>query len=100
MTRGNDMGKSILVIDTPECCKECPFCKGLNACKVMKYLNGDKITTIYTVDKQIFDGTRPDWCPLQDAPKKRDSKDYLDDDAEPYCSGWNDCLSKILNGGL
>lgn len=94
------MGKSILVMDTPECCEECPFCKGLNDCKVMKYLNGDKITTIYTVDKQIFDGTKPDWCPLQDAPEKK-SIDGLRGRPllEAQFVGWNECIDRILNGG-
>lgn len=97
------MGKSILVIDTPENCGRCPFCKGLNACKIMKFLNGDKITTIYTVDKQIFDGTKPDWCPFKDMPEKKGSVGgplpQYDTDMH-YEIGWNDCLDHILNGGL
>lgn len=89
------MGKSILVIDAPENCGRCPFCKGLNACKIMKFLNGDKITTIYTVDKQIFDGTRPDWCPLHDMTERADHPNYCDNGR--YDKGWNDCLDHILN---
>lgn len=97
------MGKSILVIDTPENCGRCPFCKGLNACKIMKFLNGDKITTIYTVDKQIFDGTKPGWCPFKDMPEKKGSirgpLPQYDTDMH-YEIGWNECIDQILNGGL
>lgn len=81
------MGKSVLVIDTPENCAKCPcFLETATDCCGV---NG----------KDIESHNKPDWCPLQDMPEERDSDEYLDDDAEPYCNGWNDCLSKILNGG-
>lgn len=49
------MAKAVLVMDMPESCKKCMFCRGLNACKLKKYLVGDRICTIYTVDKQIME---------------------------------------------
>lgn len=55
------MPKAVLVMDMPESCKKCVFCRGLNACKLKKYLAGDRICTIYTVDKQIMEGGKPDW---------------------------------------
>lgn len=58
------MGKGALVVNMPESCSDCKFCRGFNVCKLKKYLNGDILTTIYSVDKQIFDKTRPSWCPL------------------------------------
>lgn len=91
------MGKSILVIDTPVNCKSCPFCKGLNACKIMKFLSGDKITTIYTVDKQIFDGTKPNWCPLIDLPKKMAETSRYGGNVY-FAEGYNACIDKILKG--
>lgn len=62
------MSKSILVIDTPENCESCPFCRGFNVCKAMKYLKREKIVSIYTVDHQIFEGVKPNWCPLEEMP--------------------------------
>lgn len=59
------MVKAILVMDMPESCKQCVFCQGLNACKLKKYLVGDRICTVYTVDKQVMEGEKPDWCPLR-----------------------------------
>lgn len=90
------MKKSMLVIDTPNSCKECPFCRGLNACKVMKYLNGDKITTIYTVDKQVMEGGKPDWCPLQDETEKKGENPYHNERESGYVDGWNECIDKIV----
>lgn len=83
------MGKSILVIDIPEKCIECPLCAFERRCQAKEEI----------LMPSNIRGQKPDWCPLQDVPEKRDSKDYLDDDAEAYCNGWNDCLDKILNGG-
>lgn len=48
------MAKAILIMDMPEDCKQCVFCRGLNACKLKKYLVRDKICTVYTIDKQIM----------------------------------------------
>ena len=59
------MAKAVLVMDMPEDCKQCVFCRGLNACKLKKYLVRDKICTVYTVDKQIMEGGKPYWCPLR-----------------------------------
>lgn len=83
------MSKSILVIDTPRDCIECPchyadekmiFCNKENK-KVYQtdYLNGTFI---------------PYWCPLQDLEDKKDC-DYID----AYCNGWNDCIDEVLKGG-
>lgn len=32
--RGMKMPKAVLVMDMPESCKKCVFCRGLNACKL------------------------------------------------------------------
>lgn len=71
------MSKSILVIDTPENCEKRPFCRGWNVCKIMKYLKKEKIISVYTVDHQIFEGGKPDWCPIRDFPEKKEEKQYL-----------------------
>ena len=72
------MAKAVLVMDMPEDCKQCVFCRGLNACKLKKYLVRDKICTVYTVDKQIMEGGKPDWCPLRELPERSDHPDHCD----------------------
>ena len=105
------MAKAVLVMDMPESCKKCVFCRGLNACKLKKYLVGDRICTIYTVDKQIMEGGKPDWCPLRELPEKtsffeemQKEKDAGRFDGETGCeyanlvgkiTGWNACLDAI-----
>lgn len=89
------MAKAILVMDMPESCKQCVFCHGLNACKLKKYLVGDKICTVYTVDKQIMEGGKPDWCPLRELPERK-KLTYADLSADNKANGWNACLDKIL----
>lgn len=108
------MAKAVLVMDCmPESCKQCVFCQGLNACKLKKYLVGDKICTVYTVDKQIMEGGKPYWCPLRELPEKKASfSDEMEKEkvsgrfdgekGSEYANlvgkitGWNACLDEIL----
>lgn len=88
------MAKAVLVMDMPEDCKQCVFCRGLNACKLKKYLVRDKICTVYTVDKQIMEGGKPDWCPLRELPERSDHPEHCDNGR--FDAGWNGCLDEIL----
>ena len=90
------MAKAVLVMDMPEDCKQCVFCRGLNACKLKKYLVRDKICTVYTVDKQIMEGGKPDWCPLRELPEKSDHPEHCDNGR--FDAGWNGCLDAIEGG--
>ena len=91
------MPKAVLVMDMPESCKKCVFCRGLNACKLNKYLVGDRICTIYTVDKQIMEGGKPDWCPLRELPEKMPDLEHGYENVEKSIirTGWNACLDAI-----
>lgn len=91
------MPKAVLVMDMPESCKKCVFCRGLNACKLNKYLVGDRICTIYTVDKQIMEGGKPDWCPLRELPEKIPDLEHGYENVEKSIirTGWNACLDAI-----
>lgn len=83
------MGKSILVIDTPENCAKCPcFLETATDCCGV---NG----------KDIESREKPDWCPLHEASNYKgiNADPYYVSKEEQYNSGWNDCLRKILNGG-
>lgn len=81
------MGKSILVMDTPESCAECPcFLETATDCCGV---NG----------KDIESHNKPDWCPLRDAPEKKAKNSYHNQHESGYVDGWNDCIDKILKGG-
>lgn len=80
------MNKSILVIDTPEHCRECPLREEYNQtyrdyCRITKNI-------IWTLDK-------PEWCPLKPLPEK-ETRDCLKEWSNGYKSGWNKCLDAIL----
>ena len=92
------MAKAVLVMDMPESCGECPFCRGLNECKVKKYLVRDRLFTIFTVDAQIMEGGKPSWCPLRELPEKANHPAYCDNGR--FDKGWNACLDMILENGL
>lgn len=89
------MGKSILVIDTPERCSMCKFMRRTDEeyhyCRVLEF--------DYQVDEYMKSTPKgkPDWCPLRDLPEKANHPDYCD--SGRYDKGWNDCIDEILKGG-
>lgn len=88
------MAKAVLVMDMPENCAECVFCRGLNVCKMKSYMEKEKIFSIYTVDAQIFCNTKPDWCPLRKLPER------MLDEGGTGEEGWNACLDEIEGSGV
>lgn len=97
------MTKSVLVIETPFSCEDCPCSTIVKApqidcwsayCEVCGKAN-DKIMT------------KPDWCPLKPLPdKKKVDEEYFnriaDDDLkfghlqwEAYKMGWNACIEEL-----
>lgn len=86
------MGKSILVIDTTECCERCDL--------GIKEPQCDIIWCGYDyVGRPVSEkGKKPDWCPLHDAPQKKRQNSYHNKYEQGHTDGWNDCLDHILNG--
>lgn len=85
--------KGIIVVDEiPKDCSVCAFNKGLNVCKIMKYIKREKFASIHTTDRQISDETKPDWCPIK-IPKKIPGEIRYQNE---YEKGWNSCIDEIL----
>lgn len=101
------MNKSILVIDTPETCLDCRFCRelheGIEACCEISDEPDDKelcrmIETDYCQEK-------PDWCPLRDLPKRKmllgldGASNAMEIRERGRQEGFNSCIDEILKGG-
>lgn len=95
------MSKSVLVIDTPESCKECQL-------KRDKYKESKLCAATKTyIDSYYDDDSRPDWCPLSPLPSYRpinedirrgDTKSTTHLITSIHDIGYNECLDEILNG--
>lgn len=72
------MSKSILVIDTPHCCGECPI-SVTSRCKK---------SYVFCED-----------CLLKQIPKRKKLGDFVSPMEDMKVVGWNACLDEILNGG-
>ena len=84
------MSKSILVIDTPKCCIDCP-CHFVEDTVIVWC--GIKKKVLLANDIEVF---KPDWCPLLDLPKE---KDVVFDDKSIWAErrrGFNSCINEIL----
>lgn len=78
------MSKSILVIDTPETCRECPARDVVFSqwCAGNEYRHLDNYPT------------KPDWCPLKPVPEYE--LVWYDDEKSDWERGYNACLDEIL----
>lgn len=65
-------------MDMPSNCEDCCFCRGLNVCRLKQCLEKDGVLSVFTVDKQILDNSRPNWCPLRELMEKNveNNKNY------------------------
>ena len=98
------MSKSILVIDTPENCYDCPFgteyCGNLEydgLCELADCLDYDVI--LMTEEHYDYESkSRPKWCPLKPLPEKKEyivPNDNVESQKDIIAVGWNDCLREI-----
>ena len=98
------MSKSVLVIDTPKNCYECPF--GTEYCGNLEYegyceLAGCLNSDMRLITEEHYDyesESRPDWCPLKPLPEKKEyinSVSNIEATKNIAAAGWNACLRKI-----
>lgn len=98
------MSKSVLVIDTPENCHDCPFgtgyCSDLEyegLCELADCLDCNEIL----ITEEHYDcesKSRPDWCPLKPLPEKKEyivPIDNVESQKDIIAVGWNACVNEI-----
>ena len=105
------MNKSVLVIDTPENCYDCPF--GTEYCGDSEYEGCCELAECLDSDMRLIteehydyeSESRPDWCPLQPLPEKMKvtglyNGEYFKAGGKlpSYKIGWNDCIDEITGG--
>lgn len=87
------MSKSIVILETPNRCFDCPCYKG--------YIRHDECEIL---EKELTDENlwhqRPDWCPMFSIPKKRKSSYDWDEYEDGWDDGWNSCIDYIENNGI
>ena len=86
--------KSILVIDTPKRCDDCPLLFEGHCGRTLMELELDY--------NETYDYIRPSWCPLRNLPERKFSLVVVDSDGarfeEPteFEQGYNSCIDEIL----
>ena len=77
------MGKSILLVNMPDKCKDCEFYyefECIGRCKLNSAL--------------VQKDEKPDWCPLGPLPKKKELS-YEDFAYDSRAAAWNSCIDAI-----
>lgn len=98
------MSKSVLVVDTPKNCYDCPFgteyCGNLEyegCCELAECLDSDM--RLITEEHYDYESeSRPDWCPLKLLPEKSTKNHFPDEFEDGYAAGWNGCIDEIGGG--
>lgn len=102
------MRKSVLVLETPKNCYECPFsCANGNDtdcgyCELEMYFGDGEVV----INEEYFDfesEAKPDWCLLKPLPEKMKvtglyNGKYFKAGGKPpsYKIGWNACIDEIM----
>ena len=95
------MAKGIIVVDMPERCIECQFCR--NYIRVPHSFGKETTHEIHCaclnnkVLKEIPENEKPDWCPIKQMPSRKQVPGYFFMMDEVYGKeiGFNDCLDEI-----
>ena len=98
------MSKSVLVIDTPENCYDCPF--GTAYCGELEYVGYCELAGCLDYDvilmtEEHYDcesKSRSDWCPLKPLPEEKEEEYWRSKLSLAWIRGWNTCISKITGG--
>ena len=83
------MGKSILILDTPERCGDCPFMDGGCIDEYCSAHGGD------CIDIPDVTGGKPEWCPLRPLPEPKSEEFGQTIIASARAEGWNNFLYTI-----
>lgn len=97
------MSKSVLVIDTPKNCYDCPFGTEYcgdheyeGCCELAECLDSD----MRLITEELYDyecKSRPNWCPLKPLPEKMTGVASTDH-WNSIKAGWNACIDEIAGG--
>lgn len=101
------MSKSVLVIDTPENCYDCPF--GTECCGNLEYEGCCELADCLDYDvilmtEEHYDcesKSRPAWCPLKPLPEKKLHTAPVSNyelQKNLLADGWNNCIDEITGG--
>lgn len=92
------MSKGIIVVDMPEKCIDCEFCReiseGIEACCEMT-IDPDDNDFLRMIDD--YCQLKPGWCPIKPMPEKKMCSMSICIATEEYHQrkGWNACIDKI-----
>lgn len=84
------MSKSLLVIDTPNCCKKCEL-----LCDLGDWICMGSHTHREIKKKERSENSKPDWCPLHPFPEQRNESDTYYESDYYRAQGWNSCIDEI-----
>lgn len=88
------MSKGILIMDMPDSCLDCKFCREIDegievCCEIMDEPDDSSLCRMI----EAYCQCRPNWCPIKELPEKMK---YCNGTYNGEVKGWNLCLEEIL----
>lgn len=97
------MGKSVLVIDTPEMCMGCPFAWPVDNYSFVCIIAYDEDGDYKAISDDSYGKKVEYWCPLKPLPEKMEmigkyNQEYFQKGGKmpSYKAGWNACIDEII----
>ena len=88
------MSKAVLIVEDPENCIDCKFCReldeGVNACCELIYDENDLSLYKMIETRMGYCQQKPDWCPLKKMPE---IQKYVEDFFNGDDKVWNEFLN-------
>lgn len=99
---GLTMEKGFILVDVPEACIDCRFCReiseGIEAyCELEDDLENNELVREIDVS---YPQEKPNWCPIREFPERKEPLEFPFPPGSPFANvgyekGWNDCLDYL-----
>lgn len=95
------MAKGFIVVDIPETCMDCRFCReiseGIEAyCELEDDPKNNELLREIDVS---YPQDKPNWCPIRQLPEKKEERKLEEYEfgslGKAFHSGWNSCLDYL-----
>lgn len=90
------MSKAVLVLDEmPDNCFKCRFCQFAFDSDLFEEGEAYCAYESESIQENLDNGSKPDWCPLSELPKRKDLTKTKSETEFATFTGWNLCMTAI-----
>lgn len=93
------MSEAVLVLnEMPTECFKCKLCQFAFDSDLFEEGEAFCVVEGKSVEENLDNGSKPDWCPLRELPKRKDLTKTKSETEFATFTGWNLCMTTITGG--